>query len=473
MTAVENIESLKQAKAEQPFTVKADEIEITYYQNMQSYLENNKEELEAQGLTVKQAAENLISKGVDLKDGVYQLKGNDGQNIILTESQLNTVGMNYRQEQARQQNSSENKVVNHKVNMRALSQKEANVADLAQKAGYYQPETNELHMNIKASSLEIAKFDKSLREKLADYYEDPEYKKKSTEFDFEDVQSLYQEGKLTKEEFGFYMFNYQSNTPKSKKDEIYKQTLAHENTHRQDAQKGYMDQANLSPTYLAKMNMCTEINANMSQVARLYDYYQEHGNFDKYSDDIVLHCGKLEEYEKYIAEHANDKDCKQQLAQKVYKGWLNLNNWESSSYYQQAIMTSNGAVSEAGSIVDTEETLREYHQRTDDMFQNTALGDVRSVVNPDFKLGKGREIENEVPKAGNEAGVFLQQMIAGEQTTFNATEKIAQLMAKIKQSAQDGVCTPEEQAEINKAAAPTQKTSDAIKLWVMKNGKTH
>lgn len=470
MTAVENIESLKQAKAERPFTVKADEIEITYYQNMQSYLENNKEELEKNGLSMDQALEVMQKKGVDINAGIYNLRGTDGQNIPLTERQLDSLKMNKEEDSAHQQKNVKNKVVDRKATMRQISKGKLD----AQKAAYYVPKTNELYMQRKASSLEIERFDKKIRDKLADLYGNPDYQGENPKsFNIKDVNVLFENGKITKEEVAFYALNYNDLIPNSKRDEAYKQTLVHERTHQQDAQRGYLDQANLSPTYLAKMNMCTEINANMSQVAQLYDYYQEHGNFDKYPDDIVLHCGKLEEYEKYITEHANDKDCKQQLAQKVYKGWLNLNNWENTSYYQQAIMTSNSAVSEAGAIVDTEETLREYHQRTDDMFQNTALGDVRSVVNPDFKLGKRIEIENEVPKAGNEAGVFLQQMIAGEQTTFNATEKIAQLMAKIKQSAQDGVCTPEEQAEINKAAAPTQKTSDAIKLWVMKNGKTH
>lgn len=231
-------------------------------------------------------------------------------------------------------------------------------------------------------------------------------------------------------------------------DMIFHSAIEHEKTHIADHQKGSNKTVNISYNYLQKLDMCTEINATITQASIALKQYQQTGNIDGVK--LLWNCANQGEIADYIKEHSNDKDCEKQVGALVFRGWLEKNNKVSSDYWQQAKAHGNAPINSipntmAGALVDNQATLNEYHNRTDTMFQNTALGDIRKYVDVDFEIAGDQHL--------SQSEEFLQALTNSARDTHQATKRVETLFKEVQKADEDGIRTPEEQVAINQTLA--------------------
>ncbi len=204
---------------------------------------------------------------------------------------------------------------------------------------------------------------------------------------------------------------------------VEQDTKAHESTHINDFVNGRFLAGGLTTEHMQKLDMFTEINANMSQTKLALDHYKKTGEIPNFS----LHCSNLEEIKTYIRDNAQNKDCEKHLAAMVYTGWLEKNNQPGAVYYKQAESNADTPAL-AGAYARPDLSDQEYHQRVDKMFKDSALGDVRDCVDADFALGKGSQ------KADNQMSAsqsFMQRLTQGADNVKSATRKLARSLKKI------------------------------------------
>ncbi len=230
--------------------------------------------------------------------------------------------------------------------------------------------------------------------------------------------------------------------------------LGHEQTHINDHKTGLFKTANISDTYMQKLNMCTEINATITQASQVLDEYEKTHNPNLFKQ--LAHCSNWKDIQQYTENHLKDKNLRKQVGKMVFEGWLNRNNQEGTDYARQALNDKYGpniiiSDRQAGALVDNQATLNEYHKRTDKMFKNTALGDIRDLINVDFDVAYQTE-----PLQSEQ---FL-QIITDSKNVHQATKQIKTLYEAVKEADEDGIRTTEEQEKIERTMAKliAQKT---------------
>ena len=254
---------------------------------------------------------------------------------------------------------------------------------------------------------------------------------------------------------------------------VFDSLIKHEQTHISDLQRGSDETVNLSYNYAQKMDMCTEINATITQASVALKQYQQTGNIDGVK--LLWNCANQQEIEDYIKKHSNDKDCKEQLGALVFKGWLEKNNKVGTDYWKNAKGNGTRPINHisdtmAGALVDNQATLNEYHKRTDEMFSKTALGDIRKYVDVDFEIAGGQPL--------SQSEEFLQALTNPAHNTYQATKRVENLFKEVQKADEDGIRTPEEQADINRTLARLmaektgRKTSQAPQNKSTKSTKT-
>ncbi|MBR2299691.1 MAG: hypothetical protein IJ870_03855 [Alphaproteobacteria bacterium] len=231
-------------------------------------------------------------------------------------------------------------------------------------------------------------------------------------------------------------------------DTLFNSTMEHEKTHISDHKNGSNEAVNISYNYLQKLDMCTEINATISQAAIALEQYQKTGNIDGVK--LLWNCSNQQEIADYIKEHSKDKDCKEQLGALVFQGWLEKNNKVGTTYWENALAQANAPINHvsdtmAGALVDNQATLNEYHKRMDTMFKKTALGDIRKYIDVDFKIEGDQQ-----PSQSEE---FLQALTNPARNTRQATKRVEALFKEVEKADKDGVRTEKEQQNIDKKVA--------------------
>ena len=243
-------------------------------------------------------------------------------------------------------------------------------------------------------------------------------------------------------------------------EDLLQSVIAHEKTHISDHKNGAFEEVNISPEYLKKLDMCTEINATISQAALALEKFKETQNIKEM--DILWHCGNIDEIKGYVQEHYQDKDCKQKLGALIFQGWLEQNNHVGMAYHKQAEESTFDGVRSftmAGAVVDNKFSQEEYHKRADKMFKNTALGDIRGLIDVDFKLDSENDEENV-----KMSELFLKGITNPAKNVYDATKRVGVLFEEVKKADEDGIRTQEEQERINR------KTAD---LLAEKTGRKH
>ena len=234
--------------------------------------------------------------------------------------------------------------------------------------------------------------------------------------------------------------------------------MEHENSHRDDDKTGAFNMLNKSPIHMAKINMLTEIKANMVEAGIAYEYYKKTGSLDKF--DLISNSD-LTEVKQYLTQNPNAENCEALIAATVYKTWLEKNNKENTAYSKQAFQSvqeiSNGAkhgmeYSAAAKLTDSQALENEYHKAVDKIFDNVpGLGDVRAQVNPDFSLNDGlvRQINGRFKKDGK-VTALMNIVTSAAENVRQANRAIKKFLRPIRQADKDGERTETEQKKIDK-----------------------
>lgn len=224
----------------------------------------------------------------------------------------------------------------------------------------------------------------------------------------------------------------------------------HEESHRDDFEKNLFI-PNLPAQYLARLHCLTEVKATMTQAGRALEQYTQDGNTSHFApincevDTLAL--------QNDLKNQTFGESQKQHTGKFIFDKWMETFNVENSPYSKSiASMTENSYMMVGNSsfvsdhIEDTKEAYQEYLRRVDEMFKDVKyLGDMRSVINPDFELN---------PQLSRDCSSFIEVGLApltrNSETNQEAYDRIAGLLAVVRDCDQDGVRTPKEQRLINK-----------------------
>ena len=231
--------------------------------------------------------------------------------------------------------------------------------------------------------------------------------------------------------------------------------LAHEETHQESDAKGINKLSTISGKQSAKLDMLNEIKATMAQVKVSYNKYLKTGNID---DIDGVNAGDLTSFKKWLMSNpdkAGTQECKLKLAEAIFWGFLEENNVKGQYYYYQVMKKTHAIGRQAGAVVDNELNTKEYYRRVDIMFKDTALGDVRSVINPDFKLGAGTltETKTEALNGMSKAEEFIFLLTDNASTVEEATERVKKVLDIVRIADEDGIRTEREQKRIDRRIA--------------------
>lgn len=253
------------------------------------------------------------------------------------------------------------------------------------------------------------------------------------------------------------------------------QLRAHELSHRDDDRTGAFGLINKSPVHAAKINMLSEIKANMVEAGIALQEFRETGSLDGFDK---ISNADLSNIKKELEENPNAENIEQKIAAQTYASWLERNNKEGSAYSNQAfaavIATDENSYSAAGKLTDAQVLDNEYHKTVDKMFKDVpGLGDVRKSVNPDFVLNE--ELQNKINEyIGQDKTItdLMNLVVSGTENARQANREIKNFLKPIRQADQDGVRTPEEQEKIDvhiaktlleKTGRKTQKSKTPVK----------
>ena len=224
----------------------------------------------------------------------------------------------------------------------------------------------------------------------------------------------------------------------------------HELTHMEDDKKYANRQYDLPPEYLAKLNMLTEIKANMVMAGGALDMYETTGEL-KYFDNLSLDPEDVKILKNVLQKNPDMPNKREFVAKFVYDGWMNDNNIIGSHYLAQAYAISSPKFNKypLWALVDNQDAQNKYHERVDAMFENVyGIGDARKIVNPDFELDD--ELMKYLVRDNPMSNEALRALMTKD--AQNAEQYAANIMAyleKVKAIDADGVRTEEEIAQLD------------------------
>ena len=268
-------------------------------------------------------------------------------------------------------------------------------------------------------------------------------------------------------------------------------TLAHEQSHADDYNKpNFAICINRTQDQIRRANYDTEIKANIAEAALALEKFKQTGKIEEF--DVIRNSGDLKEYKEWLqnnTDKADSKEGKLKLAQAIRNGWLERNNHEGTIYYNQAIqsiqnrdITGGGnvtAYASAGNlspsaVAENRANINDYLRMQQDIFRDTALGDVSSVCCGYVQIGAGAANQdiNNIDRAPTQAEQFVQSMSSNSSSVRGANRAIEQNLDVVRRADKDGVRTPEEQAQINQMVSNVcnstktmdQKTKDGITI---------
>ena len=223
----------------------------------------------------------------------------------------------------------------------------------------------------------------------------------------------------------------------------------HEESHRDDFEKNLF-MPNIPAKYLAKLHCLTEVKATMTQAGRALEQYNNDGHMSHFAP---INCDvDTTLLQKDLAEHTFKETSQQHIGKFIFDKWMEAYNVEDSPYsIQIATITDDSYFISHNSFIgnhieDTKEAHQEYLRRVNEMFKDVKyLGDMRSVINPDFELN---------PQLSKDCSHFINSGFApltkNSQTNKEAYDRIAGLLAVVRDCDIDGVRTPQEQKLINR-----------------------
>lgn len=250
---------------------------------------------------------------------------------------------------------------------------------------------------------------------------------------------------------------------------------AHELSHRDDDRIGAMGLINKSPVHAAKINMLSEIKANMVEAGIALQEFRETGSLDGFDK---ISNADLSSIKKELEENPNAENIEQKIAAQTYTSWLERHNKEGAIYSNQAftavIATNRDSYSAAGKLTDSQALDNEYYKTVDKMFKDVpGLGDVRGCVKPDFALNE--ELQNKINEyIGRDKTVtdLMNLVVSGAENARQANREIKEFLKPIQKADKDGIRTPEEQKKIDahiaktlleKTGRQTQKSETPVK----------
>ena len=374
----------------------------------------------AEGDEVQKAEELKVMSDAE----AYGIEGADGEMLIFTKNELNGRKIEREENRAHRESSSQP--------LRFEEVRIDKVEDLASQTALadYQEESNTITLYHTDLTPE------DLKQKVENSVE------KNETVDTHAYDAAYQMASTLEQV---------ENTP-----ELRESIIEHEKTHGRDHESGAMKSAQITQEHAACLNMATEINATMTQVKLSYDKYKESGNVD---DIIGWHAGDLKEFKEWLKQNPNSPDAELKLAAAVYKGWLDSNNQPGTQYFSQAQQSAGLNSSlimiderQGGAKFENDASLAQYHKQWDKIFANTAFGDVRSVVKPDFDLGKGSQLRNFTQDGVEQSAAekFLNKVVDGAKNVRQATRKLKNFFHQVKKIDKDGVRTEKEQQKLKK-----------------------
>lgn len=169
------------------------------------------------------------------------------------------------------------------------------------------------------------------------------------------------------------------------------------------------------------------------------------------------------ELQKKLPEENDPEMRKKIVGEYFFNKWLEEYNVENSVYtYQTMDMVWGGGVSVQQFFLmenmddDNEGFRQEYLRRVNEMFSDVyGLGDMRSVINPDFELNSQLSMQVEEMKTGG-----LKDLTKNGETITVAYQDVIGLLNVARDCDADGVRTPEEQKLINDAILKLTKHAE-------------
>lgn len=227
--------------------------------------------------------------------------------------------------------------------------------------------------------------------------------------------------------------------------------IEHEVTHLEDHKYFDNEKCDLPPQYMAKLNMMTEIKANMKEAGLALQQYQKNGDlsgFDYLSfASEAMKKGLQENYD--LQNPQGVEAAKNFVAESVYNNWLQTFNCEGSYYSNQSYVNALAGERPVWALVDGKSCEAEYKRRIDAMFQDVGyLGDVRKYVNADLKLNNELTqafIESEMQNAALKA-----IMKRDAENAKKYSKNLQRYMKKVKKIDRDNVRTDKETQKLSK-----------------------
>ena len=229
--------------------------------------------------------------------------------------------------------------------------------------------------------------------------------------------------------------------------------LEHEKVHRDSDEKGINNVSTITGKQAAKLDMLDEIKATMAQVALGFEKYKITGNLEDIKSSNVGELKNFKNWLKANKDKADTEDCRLRLAKEIYISFLENNNKKGCYYYYQVMKKNHAIGRQAGAIVENSANVAEYYRRVENMFKDTSLGDVCSVINPDFKLGSGAQIETKEDVFYNmsQAEKFVYILTDNTPTVEEATECMKKMLVVVKRVDEDNIRTRYEQQKVDRA----------------------
>lgn len=220
----------------------------------------------------------------------------------------------------------------------------------------------------------------------------------------------------------------------------------HEESHLSDYQNNLFI-PNLPTKYLTALYCLTEIKATMTQAGKALELFEQDHNTAHFAPANLgvdtLHLQKQLSEEKDVSKH------KEIVGSYIFKEWLNTYNKEDAWY---SLHIANSIMFQSLStqghflqthIEDTPSAHQEYLRRVHEMFSDVKyLGDMNSVINPDFELN---------PQMQKKRGASFAPLTQNSLSTAEAYQRIADLLTVVRDCDADGVRTQQEQDLINDA----------------------
>jgi len=221
--------------------------------------------------------------------------------------------------------------------------------------------------------------------------------------------------------------------------------IEHEITHSIDTKKSKLDQYDLPPYLMGKLEMFTEIHAYMEQAGMALDMYKATGDV-KYFDDIT--AVDMSAVKEGLLKNPDMENKEGFVASYLYNQFLKEQNKDDTTYSDQAATNASYNTHDyrVWSFVSNDERMEEYHNRVKAMFENVnGLGNVCQYIDPDFELHQKLQEELE-PMTLNDN--FEKLMTSGANSPREYAENLMNYLQIVKEADADGVRTAEESARL-------------------------